>query len=91
MPYLSSIERLALEEGHHKGREEGLQEGREEGRQEGMLELIELDLVEKFGKSARKILKPVRELGDLAKLRQFARHLKKAKTLEEVRNYLNDQ
>ena len=40
MPYISSFERLAKEEGHQKGllegREKGLQEGRQEGRQEGL-------------------------------------------------------
>ena len=80
MPYVTSFERLA--------REEGLQEGRQEVLN-GMLELIELDLVEKFGRPGRRLLKPVRELGDFEKIRQFARHLKKTKTLEEVRDYLD--
>jgi ribosomal protein S10 len=74
MSYVPSYERLA----------------REEGLAEGILESIELDLVEKFGRPGRKYLKQVRELGDVDRLRQFARHLKKAKTLKDVRGFLDE-
>ena len=37
MPYVTSIERLAIEEGMQKGLQKGREEGREEGRQEGEL------------------------------------------------------
>ncbi len=35
MPYVTSIERMAKEEGRQEGRQEGWQEGRQEGEQEG--------------------------------------------------------
>ncbi len=38
MPYVTSIERLAIEEGMQKGLQKGREEGREEGRQEGRQE-----------------------------------------------------
>ena len=37
MPYITSMERLAREEGLEQGLEQGLQKGRQEGRQEGIL------------------------------------------------------
>ena len=76
MPYIPSYERLAHEE------------GRQQGKVELLVELICEDLVDKFGRQGRKVLEKVREIADLEKLRQFARFLKKAPTLEEVRNYL---
>ena len=37
MPYITSIERMAIERGHRAGRKEGREKGREEGREEGIL------------------------------------------------------
>ncbi len=45
MKYVSSIERLAIQEGRQKGHQEGRKEGRKEGLREVMLTLLE----EKFG------------------------------------------
>jgi predicted transposase/invertase (TIGR01784 family) len=97
MPYLTSIERLALDEGLKKGleqgREKGLEQGREQGREqglrEGLLESIDLDLTENFGRPTRKLLEQIHAISDIARLRRFARFLKKAKTLEEVREHLS--
>lgn len=77
MPYLSSIERNALAK------------GREEGREEGLLEGIELVLDARFGQSGRRLLSKVRALGDVSELRRFARFLKTAKTLADVRGYFD--
>ncbi|MCI0740535.1 MAG: hypothetical protein L0Y72_15920 [Gemmataceae bacterium] len=78
MPYITSFERLAKEE------------GREEGREEGFLEAIEMDLETKFGSSGRKLLPKVRTLGSLDALRRFARFLKRAKNIEQVRSRLSE-
>ncbi|MCI0639586.1 MAG: hypothetical protein L0Y72_18930 [Gemmataceae bacterium] len=76
MPYITSIERLAM------------RKGREEGREEGILEGIELDLQTKFGSNGRKLLPKVRALGSVAELRRFARFLKIAKSITQVRSRL---
>jgi hypothetical protein len=76
MPYLSSIERLALQEGEEKGYRKALLEG------------MAWDLSDKFGQPGRKLLPRIRSIEDLKQLRGLARQIKTAKTLDEVRRRL---
>src|SRR5262249_22730919 len=78
--YVTSIERL----GYKRGMEEGL----EKGRRKGTLEMIALELDAKFGRAGLRVLRKVRALDDIAALRKFARFLKKAESLDDVREYL---
>jgi predicted transposase YdaD len=84
MPYLSSLERMALEEGRKKGREEGREEGLKAGR-DGVAVALEA----KFGRPGRKLLARVRRINDIAELRRLAKIIKTAKTADDVQRQLN--
>jgi hypothetical protein len=77
MPYLTSIERMALEKGHKEGRCEGLLEG------------IALDLEAKFGAVDKALFKEIKAVKELSQLRKIARALKKAKTEDDIRRLIN--
>lgn len=89
MPYLSSLERRGLEEGLKKGREQGREQGREEGREEGLREGIALALAAKFGQPGRKLMTRMRQISDIDELRDLAKIVTTAETVEDVRRYLN--
>lgn len=96
MPYLSSLERMGLEEGLKRGREEGRKEGRKEGRMEGReeglraaREGIALALEAKFGPQGRRLISRIRQIIDAAELRRLTKIIKSAKTADEVRQHLS--
>ncbi len=72
MPYITSIERLAIERGQH----------------DTLCEVIGEDLQEKFGQRGRRLLPRIRTIEDVAALRALRRELKKVTTLDEVRQLL---
>ncbi len=76
MPYISSIERRAIER------------GLEQGERNTLCEVIGEDLQDKFGQRGRRLLPRIRAIGDVAALRALRRTLKKAATLDEVRALL---
>ncbi len=93
MPYITSVERRATEEGRaqglEQGREQGLEQGREQGREQGLraglLEGLELALKLKFGAEGQLLLSDLRSLQDIAVLRAVHQAIEKAATTEEVR------
>lgn len=80
MPYITSMERLAMAEGRAEGRAEGLREG--------LLTGIELSLKLKFKRAGRQLLPEIRQLTNPKKLRAVQRAIAKASTLDEVRRLL---
>ena len=89
MPYVTSVERLARqdgrEEGLKKGREEGRKKGREEGREEGLREGLAIAVRLRFGEPGQRLLLPrISALQDVEKLRAVAQALESGKTLEEL-------
>lgn len=77
MPYVTSIERLALA----KGRQEGLVEG--------LREAIALDLESKFGAAGKKLRRKLGGVLEVEQLRTLLRTLKTAQTLEEIQQLLD--
>jgi len=80
MPYISSLERMALKEGREEGRESGLRDG--------LLEWIAAAL-DRFGQPGRKLLAKARRVKDVNELRRLSQFAQAAKTLDEVRRYLS--
>lgn len=105
MPYLSSLERRGLEEGLKRGRDEGRKEGRKEGHQEGrkeghkegheagrvegLREGLAAALETKFGQPGRKLMSRVRQISDVAELRELFKIINTASTVEDVRRHLS--
>lgn len=92
MRYISSVERIGMRKGHEQGVREGMEigieKGIEKGVRQGLFEGIEFDLEAKFGSERCQLLQKTRDL-DSSSLREFARWLKKATTIDEVRKYLD--
>jgi predicted transposase YdaD len=77
MPYITSVERRALE----RGRAEGIQEEIQEG--------IELALELKFGADGLALMPLVRQVKKLDLLRSIRQTLRTAETLEPIRTLLS--
>jgi hypothetical protein len=76
MPYVTSIERLAKEE------------GREEGFKDGLRESIAMLLESRFGEAGRKLGRKVRSIRDLELLRALPEKVFSAQSLADVRKLL---
>jgi hypothetical protein len=73
MPYVTSVERLA----------------KEEGRKEELLEVIEAGLQGKFGRAGLKLLPKIRALKNNAQLRDVAKTLMTADSLDAIRELVS--
>ena len=79
IPYVTSVERLAREQGIHAGVAQGLLEG------------IETVVEFRFGDSARPILEEIRKLTSIDTLRTVLQRAKTVERAEELRAWLSDQ
>jgi hypothetical protein len=84
MPYITSFERLAREEGQAEGRAEGLREGR----REGLLEAIELGLKLRFGAEGLQCFPAVQQLVDIDTLRRIKQAIETAANADDIRRLL---
>ncbi len=89
MPYITSIERLAREEGIEQGREQGIEQGIKQGKRSGLLLGLEPLLRLKFGEEGQRAFEEVRQVDDVAVLESLARQVSSANSLEEVRTLYN--
>jgi len=83
MKYVTSVERMFIEQGVVQGRQEGLNQGLSQGRQEGQLELVTRQLTRRFGPlpdwaSARL------QTADASQLEQWADRVLDAPSIEAV-------
>ncbi|MCY2993534.1 MAG: hypothetical protein NTY19_37495 [Planctomycetota bacterium] len=77
MPYITSVERLALEKGHQEGELLGLREG------------IELALELKFGADGLALMPLVRQVEKIELLRTLRQTLRTAESMDQVRALLS--
>lgn len=80
MPYVTSFERLA--------RQEGREEGRQEGLREGLLEGIELALKLRFSAEELQDFAAIQQRADIESLRRIKQALETAATLDDIRRLL---
>lgn len=84
MRYVTSIERLAMQEGREEGREEGL----EEGRQAGMREMVAETLRTRFGEVPEEVIGRINQIQDIEVLKMLQRQAVLADTLAEFEEAL---
>lgn len=77
MRYVTSIERLAMQEGRQEGIQEGIQEGRQKGIREMLLEALEI----RFGGVSDEIRFQLEQIEDSETLRMLLREALSAESL----------
>ena len=79
MPYITSIERMAIEEGMAKGMEKGMEKA------------IELGLIAKFGEGGRVIMDEVLRKANVELYQLLAQRIPTAESLDDIRVVLSDR
>jgi hypothetical protein len=79
MPYLSSLERDAIEKGLQQGLRQGLEQGLQQGLQQMILDLLEI----RFAQVPPAVLRAIRELEDPERLRALHKQAAVAGSLAE--------
>jgi flagellar biosynthesis/type III secretory pathway protein FliH len=93
MPYVSSIERIAIEKGRVEGRVEGEKKGQKEGQKKGeakgLREGIALALEIKFGAEGLRLMPMIKKIASITALRSLRSTVRDAATVKELRKRLN--
>ncbi len=88
MPYVTSIERRARQEGRQEGHQEGLREGIQQGQQEGMLQgvrdLLQQTLQVRFGPPPALLLRKIEQCQDVAALRALHQQVLTVSSIAEL-------
>lgn len=95
MPYITPLERFAIEKGRQEGLQEGLQEGRQEGRQEGSLEsrreaVIDI-LTTRFQTVPATLVEVINNLADVAVLKTLLVQAVTIASIEEFNQAIAQQ
>ena len=85
MPYVTSIERIALKKGMQEGIEKGMQQGLQQGMQKGEAQLLLRQLTLKFGPVPEDKQRLI-ESADSQQLRQWSERILTAQSMDEVLN-----
>jgi hypothetical protein len=84
MPYVTSIERHALQRGREEGRQEGREEGIREGMVQGAADLLRQALEVRFGEVPAALLEKIRQCRDVDVLRTLLKQVLTAGSLDEL-------
>lgn len=87
MRYVTSIERIALEEGLEKGLEQGLEQGLERGLEQGQLQALKVVLEARFGMPRDELSRRLESLSTQP-LQPLLPLAATANSLEEFRTHL---
>jgi hypothetical protein len=88
MPYVTSIERLALDKGRMEGQQEGREEGRHEGLREGLLRGIRIGLEKRFAAEGQQLAGVISQIADVNSLQAIQDALWTAGSLADIRALL---
>jgi flagellar biosynthesis/type III secretory pathway protein FliH len=88
VPYVTHIERMAIERGLERGRAEGREEGQREGREEGQREeaarAVRRVLARRFGAAATMLDEQIVGIADLARLEAILDQAITATSLDDL-------
>jgi len=87
MPYITSVERLAKEEGLEEGLEKGREEGLEKGREQGSITLLLRMLTRRCGQLPGDVEQSINQLS-LAESQALGDALFDFQTIEDLKNWL---
>ncbi len=88
MPYITSIERLAIQEGREQGIQQGIQQGKRQGSLEGSREMLLEALATRFGAAPEEVIQTINAIEVQEKLRSLLRQAISSQDLNAFREAL---